>query len=249
MQNEYLNKIWHNHIGFNWILGLILILVVGIPRFVIVMKAYVSGNFYYIFLVFLTLWFLPFLFLSKKGLRFIGFKKAERRFYLPLALLAGVTMSVIVFLVGEWFYGDTISNWFVYISRSNGASGTPNESERLIFFLISGAMSMTFSPVGEELFYRGLIHGAFQVDFGQIKASYIDSLAFALTHLAHFGIVYNNQTWSLLFLPALLWVLFMFLASRVFFFFKQKSGSLAGAILCHAGFNVAMMYFIFYYIL
>ncbi|ALO14506.1 CAAX amino terminal protease self- immunity [Salinivirga cyanobacteriivorans] len=158
------------------------------------MNAYVTGDFYSVFFIFLTLWFLPFLFLSYKGLRLIGFKKPDRKLWLILALLTGAGMSSVVYIMGEWLYGDSVCNWFVYISRSNGASGSIEDAQRLIFFLISAVMSMTFSPIGEELFYRGLIHGALQVDFGHLKASYIDSLAFALTHLAHYGIIYNNQS-------------------------------------------------------
>jgi membrane protease YdiL (CAAX protease family) len=108
---------------------------------------------------------------------------------------------------------------------------------------------MTFSPIGEELFYRGIVHGSFAVNFGEQKASLADSSAFALTHLAHFGIVYISASWHFLFVPALLWVLSMFLASLAFTKCKEKTGSILGAIICHAAFNMAMMYFIFYHII
>lgn len=249
MGTIYLNKFWQSRIRFNWILGLMLIIAVGVPRFIVVMQAYVSGSFYYIFLIFLALWILPFLFLSKPGRRSIGFKKPQKPLWLIYAFLTGIIISLLVYAIGVWLFDDTVSNWFVYISRSNGASGEIDSSSRLIFFLISAIMSMTFSPIGEEIFYRGLIHETFSVNLGETKASYIDSLAFALTHLAHFGIVYDNQSWRFLVIPSLLWVTFMFITSRVFFFFKQKTGSILGAILCHSGFNLAMMYCIFYFIL
>ena len=108
---------------------------------------------------------------------------------------------------------------------------------------------MTFSPIGEELFYRGLVHGSFVKILGEQKASVADSMAFALTHLAHFGIVYFLDSWHFLFVPALLWVVSMFMTSRVFFLCKEKTGSILGAILSHAAFNLTMMYFIFYHIL
>ncbi len=108
---------------------------------------------------------------------------------------------------------------------------------------------MTFSPIGEELFYRGIVHGSFVPQLGEQKASIADSLAFALTHLAHFGIVYTAGSWNFLFLPAMLWVFFMFLSSRIFFICKEKTGSISGAILSHAAYNLTMMYFIFYQVL
>ena len=108
---------------------------------------------------------------------------------------------------------------------------------------------MTFSPIGEELFYRGVVHACFATNNGEQKASIYDSLAFGLTHLAHFGIVYIAGAWSFLFIPALLWVIGMFFASRLFFVCKQKTQSILGAMICHAGFNITMIYFIFYHIL
>ena len=108
---------------------------------------------------------------------------------------------------------------------------------------------MTFSPIGEELLYRGLIHQCFVPRYGRNKASIIDSLAFGITHLAHFGLIFSLGEWQFLPIPALLWVLLTFVSSRLFYYCKQKSGSIYGAILCHAGFNLAMTYFIFYHIL
>jgi len=105
---------------------------------------------------------------------------------------------------------------------------------------------MIFSPIGEELFFRGIVHSSFAASVGERKASYIDSAAFALTHISHFGLVFINQRWQFLFGPTLNWVLAMFLVSMVFIFFKRNSGSLLGAIICHAAFNLGMIYCIFY---
>jgi len=107
---------------------------------------------------------------------------------------------------------------------------------------------MIFSPIGEELLYRGVVHGSFVKKFGENKASVFDSLAFAITHLAHFGIIYNSGHWSFLPLPSLFWIIAMFCVSRLFFRCKQFSDSIYGAILSHAGYNLAMMYLIFYHI-
>lgn len=53
----------------------------------------------------------------------------------------------------------------------------------------------------------------------------------------------------LLIIPAILWVFLMFITSRIFIICKKKTGSILGAIISHAGFNLTMMYFIFYHIL
>lgn len=105
---------------------------------------------------------------------------------------------------------------------------------------------MTFSPIGEELFFRGIVHSSFAKSVGEKKASIIDSSAFAVTHISHFGLVYINNQWSFLTTPATIWVFTMFLVSVLFFVFKRSSGSILGAIICHAAFNLGMIYCIFY---
>ena len=102
--------------------------------------------------------------------------------------------------------------------------------------------------MGEELFYRGVIHECFRQRFGESGASMIDSLAFALTPLAHFGIVYHHESWKFLLIPALLWIASMFLICMIFNKIKRMSGSILGAILTHAGFNLAMGMIIIYLI-
>ncbi|MCF8231712.1 MAG: CPBP family intramembrane metalloprotease [Bacteroidales bacterium] len=244
----YFNKLWRSNLRFNWVFGLVLVILLGIPRFIIVMRANVTGNYAYLSILFLLMWFLPLLFLSKQGRRFAGIRRVQNWLWLVYSFLIGAGISTLVFLAGMWLFGETVSNWFVYIGRAWSDAAGMSESQLLVYFIIAAVISMTFSPVGEELFYRGVVHASFQVSVGDNNASHIDSLAFALTHLAHFGIVFDSGSWRFLLLPALLWVGFMYLTSRAFYMCKKKSGSITGAILSHAGFNLAMMYFIFYHI-
>lgn len=192
----------------------------------------------------------PFVLLNISGRRFIGIKSPEHYVWLLYSLLFGVAAGAAIFMVGSWLYGETLSNWFVYIANSYQLPGDALlGSNKLIYFIIFSVIGMTISPIGEELLYRGLIHQCFVPRYGGNKASIIDSLAFGITHLAHFGLIFSLGKWQFLPLPALWWVLLTFLSSRLFYYCKQRSGSIYGAILCHAGFNLAMTYFIFYHIL
>lgn len=236
---------------FNWQLGVILILLFGIVRFFIVLKANQTGNYKYTSLIFLTMWITPFILLTKKGRRLIGIKKPTKYSWLLYSFLLGILACTVIYVIGILLYQNTISNWFVYISNSYGSipihelKGTNKHR----YFIIFSLTAMTFSPIGEELLYRGVIHQSFVSKFGDYKASIIDSIAFATVHLAHFGIIYFNEAWHVLLIPAFLWMFLMFLTSRIFFYCKTKTTSIYGAILSHAGFNLAMTYFIFYYIL
>ena len=150
-------------------------------------------------------------------------------------------MCLLIFMIYRLGYGLGESNAFAYMARSS----IP-ENYNTLFFYIYLAVSMTFSPFGEELFYRGVIHEAFRQDFGEKVATFVDSSAFALTHLAHFGIVYTVAGWRFLPIPALIWLTGTFLICIVFNMVKRKSGSLLGPIITHAGFNFAMGLLIFY---
>ncbi len=233
---------------YNWKLGVFLVLLFGIPRFIMVLDANASGGYGTVSIIFLIMWVVPFIFLSKDGKKYIGIKKPVNYYWLIASFFIGFAFCALMFICAKFLYADTINNSFVYISRSYTIPGEALAANKLMFFAMFSLVGMTFSPIGEELFYRGVIHGSFVDQFGETKASIFDSLAFALTHLAHFGIVYNMDKWEFLPVPAILWVSGMFILCQLLFLCKQKTGSILGAIIGHAGYNVGMMYVIFYHI-
>ncbi len=246
----YFKSIFNNHLKFYPLLGIGLILLIGIPRFIIVLQANATGNYRYTSMIFVFMILLPFLLLNRDGRRYIGIEKTKKITALAYCFALGMAMCLMVFLTGMFFYGDSNSNWFVYISNSyhNILPGDLS-GVRFSYFAIFGLISMVFSPIGEEIMYRGFIHRCFEGRYGATWASRIDSAAFAITHLAHFGIIYTASGWVIKPLPAILWMFAIFLVGRVFFHCRNRSGSILGAVVAHAGFNLAMTYFIFYYIL
>ncbi|MCK0160657.1 CPBP family intramembrane glutamic endopeptidase [Allomuricauda sp. F6463D] len=246
---DFFNRHLKITLSFNWKLGLAFIFIFGVPRFLAVLNASKTGDYGFTSIIFVVMWITPFLLLTKQGRTAIGIKKPDNYSAIFLGFILGGLVCLVVWLVGTWLYNDTVQNWLVYISRSYQVPMDQNfDSVKLKYFIIFGVTSMIFSPIGEEFLYRGLIHRCFSEKFGENKASIIDSLAFGLTHLAHFGILFIDGRWVFYWIPAILWVMLMFFASRVFFMLKQKSNSIWGATLCHAGFNLMMTYLIFYHI-
>ncbi|MBK8504860.1 MAG: CPBP family intramembrane metalloprotease [Saprospiraceae bacterium] len=234
----------------DWQQGVWLIFVIGSIRFYLVLQANMTGQYQSVSLVFLLMILLPIIILNKAGFRAVGLVRPSSWKWAGYSLLFGTIFCFIVYFIGVGLYDDQIDNWFVYISHSYPIDkpGLSDQDFR-IYFLIYAFASMTFSPIGEELFYRGLVHHCFVDRYGHRRASYIDGAAFAITHLAHFGLIYRHGTWEFRLVPALLWVILMFFASLLFSYCKRKSGSLLGAILSHAAFNFVMIYLIFFYIL
>ncbi|SFT68687.1 CPBP family intramembrane glutamic endopeptidase [Arthrobacter sp. ov118] len=230
--------------------GILLLTLFGLVRVALVLQANVTGSYEVVSLVFVAMIALPFILLTREGRNRIGLVRPSRRRWLIPAVLAGVAMALGVHVGATALWGHTVSNPFAYIARSySSLPAALSEDDRLIYFIIFAAIGMLFSPLGEEFLYRGVAHESFASQLGDRRAALIDAAAFAVTHLAHYGVVFVAGAWAFLPLPALFWVTAMFLASLAFYGFRKLTGSLAGAVAAHAGFNLAMNWAIIYAIL
>jgi len=241
-----MNRLWNRWLRLDWKFGLTLTLVVCAVRFVLTLNANQTGSYGAISQMMILSALTPFIFLSREGLRQIGLVKPTRWWWLAGSLLAGVVIATLLWALGILLYSTGIDNWYVYIGNSYGIPDGISAHDRLILFLAMAGTGMIFSPIGEEFFFRGIVHAAFANSFGDRKASLIDASAFAITHLSHFGIVWVSGIWRFLPIPALLWVAGMFGLSLCLFRLRQLAGSIWGAVAGHAGFNFAMIFWIFY---
>jgi len=246
MNQTELKPFWNKYFRFDWKFGLFLVLIICVPRFFLVLNANQTGNYGPIGIIMFVSALVPFFFLSKYGRQKIGIKGTKRIGIILSALILGVILSLLLYLIGKGLYGTAFENWYEYIGKSYNIPDGISGKDKLIMFIIMASTGMIFSPIGEELFFRGIVHGSFAESVGQTKASVVDSLAFAITHIAHFGLVFVHGIWTFYTIPTLIWITGMFLVSILFFKMKSKSGSLLGAIFCHAGFNLGMIFSIFY---
>lgn len=246
--NNELRPFWRRFFAYNWKFGLFLVLIVCIPRFMFVLHANASGNYSLIGLIMTVSAVIPFIFLSRQGQKEAGISKPVKHSWLFLSVIAGLTVSIALCLFGEILYGNSYENWYQYIGKSYNIPPGMSVGDKALLFGIMAFTGMTFSPIGEELFFRGIVHASFEKSVGERKASAIDSSAFALTHISHFGWVLIDNEWKFFTIPAIIWVTSMFLVSRMFFAFRKRSGSILGAIICHSAFNLGMIYCIFYLI-
>lgn len=204
-----LRSFFPSSVKFNWIFGIVLILVFTSIRFYIVLEANVTRDYGNIAILFTIMALLPFFILNKEGRKNIGLKLPPNYLWLLPSFLIGMLICTITYFIFKAGYDHSISNSLVYISNSYRIE-TLNPDNKLIFFITFSISGMLFSPFGEEIFYRGLIHGSFVEKFGETNASRLDSLAFAIAHLSHFGIIYFMGGWSFLFIPAMIWMIAMY---------------------------------------
>lgn len=241
-----LRPFWEKLFEFDWKFGLFLIALVCIPRFILVLQANQSGNYGPIGAIMFISALTPFIFLNKYGRKNIGIKGTGKIGGLILSLIIGIAFSLLLYIIGIELYGNSYQNWYEYVGKSYNIPKGISGNDKSTMFAIMASTGMIFSPIGEELFFRGIVHGSFAKSIGDKKASVVDSLAFATTHIAHFGLVFVSGIWNFYLIPTIIWVIGMFLVSVLFFKMKKLTSSLLGAIFCHAGFNLGMIYSIFY---
>jgi membrane protease YdiL (CAAX protease family) len=243
---EKLRPLWRRFFAFDWKFGTFLLVMICVPRFVLVLMANRNGSYGAIGFVMMLSALAPFVFLSKDGRRSIGIIRSQKYSAMLFAFLLGIAAAVVLHYAGQLVYGLSYRNWYVYVAQSYNIPAGLQGTGRMMMFTIMALAGMTFSPVGEEFFFRGIVHTSFARSFGEKTALVVDCSAFALTHLAHFGLVFLDNRFQLYVIPGLLWMSAMFLTSMLFYRYKKKTGSLFGAVLCHAGFNLGMIYSIFY---
>jgi len=230
--------------------GLVLLALFSAVRFGLVLEASVSRSYALVSVFFVIMAVTPVVLLGREGRRRIGMIWPARPAHLLSALLAGGFCCAVMILSAEGLFGAGDDNAFRYIAGTYAGLPSPMDDQtRLILFLVFAAIGMTFSPIGEELFYRGLVHESFAGRLGDGRAAVVDAAAFALVHLAHFGLVWRLTGWTLLPGPAIWWVGGLFITGLIFFWSRRASGSIMGAIVAHAGFNLAMTGWIFYGVL
>jgi membrane protease YdiL (CAAX protease family) len=227
--------------------GLILLALFGMTRFALVMMANVTRDYGLVSVFFLAMALTPLLLLTRSGRARIGLNWRPRLKGLGLGVLLGAGCCAAMIATAALLFGQGEDNAFVYVARTYSAlPDGMSDSLRLIMFAVFALIGMTFSPIGEELFYRGLVHESFVARLGEHRAALVDAAAFAIVHLAHFGLVWRAAGWALLPLPALWWLCGLFATALAFTWARRASGSILGAVAAHAAFNLVMTAWIFY---
>src|SRR5690349_24499435 len=103
----------------------------------------------------------PFVFQSRYGQKEIGLTKPEHYRWLLFAFIAGLLFSFLLYYIGQSLYGNSYNNWYHYIGKSYKIPGGINQHDKVMMFSVVALTAMIFSPIGEELFFRGIVHASF----------------------------------------------------------------------------------------
>jgi membrane protease YdiL (CAAX protease family) len=230
-----------------WILSLVLFLALG------ALRAYglfgPVGARMSIMLGFFLMWFLPIIFLTRSGRLAIGLKRVEHPRWWLWAIVLGVASSLLVFGVGYVLYGHGADNWSVSLLNSWALDSTMLQLPHTELFLIYTVPAILFSPVGEELFFRGIVHESVRERWGQGPATVVNAAAFSGVHTLHHGLSWDGSGWHVLLGSGLLWILLIFGLGLLFTECRRRSGSIWPAVVAHAAFNLVTNVCIFWALL
>lgn len=188
---------------------------------------------------------LPWILLTADGRKQIGLKKADKNSAYLLAIACGALASAACFLLGYVIYGHSVENWYVNIGNSYKAIMDTSAMSFVMLNLIFTIPAILFSPIGEEIFFRGMLQKTMEQKLSVVSSTIIECGFFAFVHLCHHGILKTAGGLVFMPIPATLWVIQMFLVAFMFSWLRAKSGSIFVAIVAHSVFNLTMNLLIF----
>jgi membrane protease YdiL (CAAX protease family) len=199
---------------------------------------------------FVMMTILPFIFLRSEGRRQIGLIKTKISWTYITALLYGTGAASLCFVLGVLLFDKSPDNWFItirnyYTAQIPGALDMPQQR----FFIIATVPALIFSPIGEEIFFRGFLQDALETRFGLRSSMIIESAIFGIVHLFHHGLVRSNDSVNFFPFSGMLWVILMFLTAYGFASLRKRSGSIYPSIAAHAMFNLMMNIYIFSFLI
>jgi membrane protease YdiL (CAAX protease family) len=190
---------------------------------------------------FLTLAAAPLVLLDRDGRRRIGLSRRVSFRWLITAGVSGAVAAAIIGAIGGLVYGESQDNWFVTIGEAMLADGRLRALPIIELFVALAIPAALFSPIGEELFFRGMFHESLALRAGHVYGSGITAVVFGVMHLFHHGISAGPAGVDIRGVSGLVWVVFTVGLSLLFTLWRLRSSSIWSAVLCHAGFNVAMV--------
>jgi membrane protease YdiL (CAAX protease family) len=160
----------------------------------------------------------------------------------------GALAALLCFATGAAVFGTGSGNWYVSIAGSYARMMDTSAFPPMMLHLVFTTPALLFSPIGEEIFFRGVLQGALEREMSARMATTLECGLFAVVHLCHHGVVRTADGLDWMPLSAVLWMVLMFGTAWLFATLRRRSGSLYPAIVAHMAFNGAMNGVIFGYL-
>ncbi|MFZ5970876.1 MAG: hypothetical protein ACOYXA_04740 [Bacteroidota bacterium] len=136
-----------------WITALVCALALAIPRFIWMLQ----DRYSHIILLFIIMSSIPLVLLNKSGRAQIGLARPSLKWVI-VSFFVGAAAAITIYLTGLLVFPDSESHWYHIIMNSfNKEDVIASIKLSFFFFLLFALPSMIFSPIGEELLFRGFL--------------------------------------------------------------------------------------------
>lgn len=240
----YLRPLWRRLFGQAWIFVAVLFVLLVLLRAYVQLWAREAS--WVLMLVFLAMWVLPFVCFTRPGRAAMGLIRPARPAWLLWGALLGFAAALLAFGIGYGLYGAGPDNWYVSVRDHYLVDPSVLALPPVTLFIMFTVPAMLFSPVGEEFFFRGMLHESVRERWGDKAAVAVNSLAFAGVHVLHHGVAMDAAGLEIRWVSGLLWVGLMAMLSVLFTLCRLRGGSIWPAVLAHSAFNLGMNATIFF---
>ncbi len=164
-----------------------------------------------------------------------GFRRCQST-WLVAGIGYGAAAAAACAAVAWTVHGVTDLNWFHRhaLALGEAAAGMPPGLSVMATFWFVTIPAMIFSPTAEEVLFRGYLQLDVTERHGVSRAIVVQAAAFAVIHLAHYGL----RPWQPGLIPV--WLLSMFCVGWLLGWIRHRSDSLWPAMAAHAAFNLVM---------
>ncbi len=194
---------------------------------------------------FLMMMLMPWILLNREGRRQMGLVFPTRVHGFISAIVLGALLAIACFAIGFVLFGTSVDNWYISIANNYRSIMDTSRFTMMQLHLIFTLPALLFSPIGEELFFRGLLQRALEERFSSVKSTAMECGIFGVVHLCHHGLFWGAAGLTVLPYSGAMWVCLMFMAGFLFAWLRKHYASLYPAMISHASFNLAMNICIF----
>ncbi len=193
---------------------------------------------------FVALAITPFLFFRRDGRRTIGLTRQGNAKWAALAITSGVGAAALFGVIGLGLFGESEQNWFVTVRETMLADARLRTLERARLLPVLAIPAAIFSPIGEELFFRGVLAGILSAVVGSRAAAALTAVTFGVMHVFHHGVSMGPDGLSVLAVSGAIWIGLTAALSLMFTWLRHRGGSIWFAVAGHSAFNITMIFFI-----
>lgn len=243
-QDGFLRAPWNRIPVAPWLFSLLVLAILAAARYYAVFGPPQARVLFLLHC--LAMWALPFIVLTAQERRKIGLRKqGTTLFNLGISALAGACSGFAVYAAGMVVYGASPDNWCLSIRDSFQLNQMLAVMSPAAAFAVIELASITLTPIGEEILFRGLIQQSFALRWNAAIATVVNGLAFGLMHLHVHGLWRDAAGFHLRLVSGALMVLMLAGLSAILTIIRLRTGSLWCSMVAHAACNLSMVGAIF----